>query len=79
MNICLRSGLGALALLALAGCASGGGVASYPADRNSSPSADHSGIDHEYVSAVERQAQRNGAFVQWINPPRERALASVSP
>lgn len=65
MNTCFRSGLGALALLALAGCASGGGVASVP-------TGDVLVTDTAYMANVEEVARRRGVDVQWIAPPLKR-------
>jgi hypothetical protein len=72
MNICLRSGFCAVALLALAGCATDGGMAS----RHSEPALIQKGervvTDTEYVMVVEDIARRRGVSVHWLNPPMKR-------
>ncbi len=79
MNIRLRTALCAAVLPALAGCASGGGIASYPAGQDMPPRVELQVVDDEYVAAVERYARRSGAQVEWVNLPRKRvASASVS-
>lgn len=65
--------LPALAVLALAACATTSQTAMAPAPV-SSQDGPVTVADSAYIHAVERQALRRGTLVQWVNPPSKRLL-----
>ncbi|MGY6631335.1 MAG: hypothetical protein ACXIUL_10045 [Wenzhouxiangella sp.] len=59
----------------LAGCASTQPASDAAEARQASQ---RSGIDHRHVDRVNRQAQRQGTRVQWVNPPRQMPSIQIS-
>ena len=73
MNAKLHRVLVAIPVLALAACASSGGMAS-KASPHHNPSRQVT--DAEYMALVERKALSRGVDVHWVQPPLKRVVAS---
>ena len=75
MNAKYQTVLIAMATVALAGCASSGGMAA----RQAQPQY-HAGeeVDLEYVAAVENVARSRGVDVRWVHPPTKRPKLAVN-
>lgn len=72
-HIILRSLLPALAVLALAACATqaGGGAVLHSKSRYQ--------LDDEYMSLVARRAALHGVQIRWVNPPMKEVAAARTP
>ena len=58
----------------LTGCASTQTASDSAETRQASQRSD---VDYRYVNRVNRQAQRQGTRVQWVNPPRQVQAPSL--
>ncbi|MGY6587089.1 MAG: hypothetical protein ACXIUB_02260 [Wenzhouxiangella sp.] len=74
MKRLLIPSLVALLGFALSGCASTQTASDGSETRQASQRSD---IDYRYVNRVNRQAQRQGTRVEWVNPPRRVQTPSL--
>lgn len=72
----LHAVLLAIATVALAACASGGGIASSQGGQQPYQAPDRQVTDAEYMALVERKALSRGVDVHWVQPPLKRVVAS---